>query len=111
LVIEVALIAFNYSLGFTQYFGIIFVILAFPSAYFGYLYLRLASYVDHPELKEYKSILPTHSSTNSEALTNLEVSKLIDSEAYKQYRRKIELAKGQMEGTGEFKEPEEELTE
>ena len=84
--------------------------LAFPTAYFAYEYIRLACYYDHPELKAYSSVIPTHSSTNSQALTNLEVNKLLESEEYKEYRRQVDQKRGEIQGTGEFRDAEEELS-
>ena len=83
IILEVSLIASRFALNFDDYITVVVILLAFPLAYFGFLYLRQA-YSDAKDAEKFsgeafRKVGPLG------AETEREVGKLIDSAEYKRF--------------------------
>ena len=81
IILEVSLIASRFALNFDDYITVVVILLAFPLAYFGFLYLRQSN-ADAKDAERFSGEgFRKAGSQGTE--TDSEVGKLIDSAEYK----------------------------
>lgn len=86
IILEVSLIASRFALNFDDYITVVVILLAFPLAYFGFLYLRHTN-TDAKDAERFSGE-GFRKAGSQGAETENEVGKLIDSAEYKQFEER-----------------------